>query len=216
MRLSYRLRSLCTITAPPGLRWRILAALDTEDRAAAAIAAVRNQRRRILGWGSMVAAAAVILLFVSIPRRSTDVPTHNAVAPLVDQASIGLRSTGALESSDPAQLGSWLESQMGYHIDVPAISNAVLIGGRVVDLNHVPAAAVIYTMHGKQLTYFAMPTADLLGTTISNDRVRTVSSGGFNVATWTEAGAARAVVAAMDEKEVVAVARECRQKAAGY
>ncbi len=216
MRLSYRLRNLCTITAPPGLRWRILAALDTEDRAAAAIAAVRNQRRRILGWGSMVAAAAVILLFVSIPRRSTDVPTHNAVAPLVDQASIGLRSTGTLESSDPAQLGSWLESQMGYHIDVPAISNAVLIGGRVVNLNHVPAAAVIYTMHGKQLTYFAMPTADLLGTTISNDRVRTVSSGGFNVATWTEAGAARAVVAAMDEKKVVAVARECRQKAAGY
>jgi anti-sigma factor RsiW len=105
---------------------------------------------------------------------------------------------------------------MGYHIDVPAISNAVLIGGRVVDLNHLPAAAVIYTMHGKQLTYFAMPTANLLGTTISNDRVRAVSSGGFNVATWTEAGAARAVVAAMDEKEVVAVARECRQKAAGY
>jgi anti-sigma factor RsiW len=192
-----------------------MAALDAEDRAAAAIAAVRNQRWHILGWGSMVAAAAVILLVVSIPTRSTD-PIQNAVAPLVDQASIGLRSTGALESSDPAQLGSWLESQMGYHIDVPAISNAVLIGGRVVDLNHLPAAAVIYTMHGKQLTYFAMPTANLLGTTISNDRVRAVSSGGFNVATWTEAGAARAVVAAMDEKEVVAVARECRQKAAGY
>jgi len=138
------------------------------------------------------------------------------VAPLVDQASVGHSSTGILASSDPVQLGSWLESQLGYHVDVPAISNAVLMGGRVTALNQAPAAAVMYTMHGKQLTYFAAPTANLLGTTISNTNVRTVSSGRFNVATWSEARGARAVVAAMDEKEVTAVARECRQKAAGY
>ena len=214
MRLSYRLHSLCTPAAPSGLRWRIVVALDAEDRAA--VAAARNPRRRPLTWGFMVAAAAAILLLVTIPMRSTDFATRNAVAPLVDQASIGPWSTESLASSDPVQLGAWLESQIGYHVDVPAISNAVLMGGRVTDLNHAPAAAVIYTMHGKQLTYFAVPTANLLGTTISNARVRTVSSGGFNVATWSEAGAARAVVAAMDEKEVTAVARECRRKAAGY
>ena len=200
--------------APPGLHWRILATLDAEDRATA-ITAAPDYHRRILGWGSLVAAAAIVLLLMSI-LKPTGLPTQNAVAPLVNQASMGLSSTGALASSDPDQLGTWLESQMGYHVDVPAISNAVLLGGKVADLNHVPAAAVMYTMHGKQLTYFAVSTANLLGTTVSNDRVRTVSSGGYNVATWSEAGAARAVVAAMDETEVVAVARECRRKAAGY
>jgi anti-sigma factor RsiW len=163
----------------------------------------------------MVAAAAIILLLMSIPRL-TDLPTRNAVAPLLDQATIGLSSTGALASSDPDQLGTWLESQIGYHIDVPVISNAVLMGGRVADLNHTPTAAVMYTMHGRQLTYFAMPNAIVLGTIISDGGVRSVSSGEFNVATWTESGAARAVVAAMDEKEVVAIANECRRKAAGY
>jgi anti-sigma factor RsiW len=163
----------------------------------------------------MFAAVAAILLVVTIPTRSTDFPTQSAVAPLVTQATMGLSSPDALASSDPEQLSSWLESQMGYPIEVPAIANAILMGARVAELNHTLAAAVMYTIHGRQLTYFAMPRAVLLGNMISGGGVRSVSAGEFNVATWTESGAARAVVAAMDENDVVAVAKECRRKAAG-
>ncbi len=211
MKLSYRLHSLCAITAPAGLRWRVAAALDAEDRAAAK-ASVRG--RWIAPWTAAIAAAAVILLLLgNVASRGRNEPS--SIATLIAHASFDPGSADSFASSDPVELGFWLESQVRYHVDVPTIADAVLLGGHVAELNRVRTAVMTYTLQGRHLTYFAMPSAAVLGTQINTDQVTAVSVGELNVATWTEAGAARAVVSPMDQWEVVAVAKECRRNAIG-
>ena len=188
-----------------------MAALDADDRAAAK---VPLGRRRIALWVSAVAATAVLLLLLgSAASRGRD--ATSSIAALVAHASLDLGSAGSFASSDPVELGSWLESRLGYRVEVPIIARAVLVGGRVTELNRVPTAAIRYTMQGRHLTYFAVPSTATLGTEFETDRVTAVSVGQLNVATWTEAGEARAVVSPMDESEVIAVAKECRRNAIG-
>ncbi|UCD23610.1 MAG: hypothetical protein JSW51_11285 [Gemmatimonadota bacterium] len=211
MRLSYRLSSLSAMAAPARLRWRILAALDAEDRAAPL--ALRGRRHPAL-WATALAAATLVLLLARVPD-SADSDATNAIASLADQAVLDLGGTGSLESSDPAELGSWLATQMGYHVDIPSIEHAVLLGGRVTKLNEAPSVAVLYRMGGERLTYFALPADNGLGSNIPTNGVRSASTAGLNMAMWYEAGGARVIVSAMDEKDVVAVARECKRTAAG-
>lgn len=182
-----------------------MASLDAADRTNA-----RPRRSwRTLAWtGFAVAAAAatVVLAVLGADRGLT--------RPLVQHATVGLAAEKTLVTSDPLQLGTWFYTQLGYSVQIPAISHADLIGGSVVDLRGIPTAAVAYQLHGNQLTYFALETTEESGGLTSED-VNTVSAHGFHVATWTELGSLRAVVAAMDEKEVAAVAEECKRSATG-
>jgi anti-sigma factor RsiW len=116
----------------------------------------------------------------------------------------------AVTNSDPTELGRWLETRTGYPVEVPAISNAQLIGGRIADLHGVPTASATYMIEGKQLTYFELPN-ELRGLLPTDERVHTVSAGEFTIATWTAAGSARALVARIGSRELVAVAQECRR-----
>jgi anti-sigma factor RsiW len=154
---------------------------------------------------------ALILLLFRIP----DVANRDAMASLVDQATLHLDGKGSFASTDPAELESWLEARIGYPISVPAIENAVLVGGRVAELDKVPSAALLYTIGGADLTYFALPASSGIGSDIPPDTIRSVSTGGFNMAVWTEADGPRAVVSAMDKEKVVVVARECKRNATG-
>jgi hypothetical protein len=206
VKLSYRLRSLSAIEAPPNIRAGILAALDAEG--AIAVQPWSANWRALTGWRwMMLAAAAVALLFAgNLARESEDV-----AAPLVDQALVGLSGSGSLISSDAAILARWLEAQVGHPVDVPQIANASLKGARIATMNGVDAVAVSYLMDGKELTYFAMPSAEIMGEAVTNMQVRTTSAGGFNVATWTEQGAARALVAQMNGRRLEVVAKQCKR-----
>jgi anti-sigma factor RsiW len=208
VRVSERLHDLKQWTAPPLLRRRIIAALDAEDRAR--IPTPRQPRRvwPLFGWGALAAAATVAILVVATPGHSPEL-----ARPLVEQAIVGLATDQAMVNSNPARLGDWLQLQVGYDFEIPTISDASLIGGSVANLNGVRTAAVRYELNGEQLTYFAMPTAEVLGSALTNEDVSTVSSDGYHIATWVESGNARALVSALDEKQVTAVAEECRKKA---
>jgi anti-sigma factor RsiW len=204
--VSERLHALRLPAAPPELRRRIIASLDASDQTGA-----RPRRTwQMLAWGGLATAAAAIILTLAIPRAD-----NGLAHPLVQHAIVGLAAEQTLVTSDAQQLGTWFYSQLEYTVQVPAISHATLIGGSVVDLRGVPTAAVAYEMNGRQLTYFASPSTEAFGSPLTGQDVKTVSANGFHVATWTEVGTLRAVVAAMDEEEVAAVAEECKRRATG-
>lgn len=205
MRLSHRLSLLGEQPAPDELRRRILDALDREDRAADGPITAG----RIAGIGGLAVAAALAGLIFTGPRRHTDPDSAitSAVAPA------GLPTLGQIESGDASHIRRWLESQVGYSVEVPDITDARLTGARIVSTDGSAAAAVTYTLHGQPLTYLALPGARVLGRLVSHESVETMSVDGYNVATWTEKGAARAVMAPISRREVAAVARECKRKA---
>ena len=209
VKLSNRLHSLNTIEAPPNLRARILAAFNAEDTIVVPIRYTDHSLLPPLRWVALAAAAVALLFSVNIARSPRSV-----ASPLVDQALVGLSDSGSMTNSDPVALGQWLESRIGRHVEVPQIASASLIGARVATMNGVQAVAVTYWLHGKELTYFAMPSTDVMGAAVMSERVRTTSSRGFTVATWTEQGAARAVVAQMNRWELAAVAKQCKRMGA--
>lgn len=192
--------SAASPVAPPHLETRIREALARES-------ARRGGRRRIgffAGAGATVAAAAVVLALMSVQQGDS------LAQPLAQEARLGLAKAAAMESSDRAALVEWLESAVGYRVEIPAISDAELVGATVAELGDVKSAAVVYEYRGAPLTYFALPAGDVMGRPVPGGGVTTAAVNGYEVALWTEQGAARAVVASMPRQAVLRVAEECR------
>lgn len=205
--LTNRLARLREAVGPPaGLTERVHAAVADEVLAEGA-----HHRARWLaaGGAALLAAAAALLLML---RPGGGVP-QQAVIPLVAEAGRAPGDAAGLTSSEIAELEGWFAAQ-GYVVQVPDISEAYLVGGRIATVDGTRTAAVVYLFRGRPLTYFALPTADVLGSRLRGDRVIAVSVNHYEVALWIERDQARAVVAAIPRAEVVAVASECRNKAA--
>ncbi len=206
MKVSERLTVLERPEAPRQLRRRLLDSLDAEDGAQ-----VWPRRfTSLLTWGAY-ATAVTALIVVATPSRTGP----EFARPLVQHAVIGLDAEQALETADRAALRSWLQSQLGYAVEVPAISKASLLGGSVVHLSGIPTPAVTYNMGGELLTYFALPTAHFPGGTQALHGTSTQSTTrGYHIVTWKEFGEVRAVVGTVDPEDLLAVAEECQRKAA--
>ena len=185
--------------APQHLRESIRTSLREESRRR-----LRGRRLAVAGGGGLIAAGLLfIVLFGS--------PATRVAEPLAKEARIALTTAAiAIESSDPAVVREWLNTHVGFPVDPPSISGAVLTGARVAEWSGAPSAAIVYRYHGKSLTYFARspeePTSRRLGS-----EVVAVSIDGFGVAVWTERGSRRAVAAPMDGRELRAIAEECRR-----
>lgn len=215
MKLSNRVLLLQRQRAPDHLRHRVITALRLEARdpglgspqpTAATNSAFRIPWHRA-AWALLAAAASVILL---VTQRDT--PGLDAVQSAAT-ALVELQTVAEISSTEASHVRSWLEARVGYPVDVPSISDAVLNGGRVLDANGSTLAAITFRLHGKPLTYLAMPTAEVLGHLIEHEYIETMSLDSYNVATWIERGTARVVIAPMPKRHVAAVARECRRKA---
>ncbi len=197
-----RLGRLATVTAPAGLRARIAAALETARPA-------RGRRWAVAGVSAALAAAALGLVVL----RPTSVPPE-ATRPLVVEARVGL-DEAAMASSDLAQIEAWLAERLGYRVVVPDITDATPVGARIATLGgaSIPMAVYVYA-NGMPLSYFALPSGELMGVPVPGRDVLAVSSNGHQVALWTEQGLVRAVVAPMHREALIEIARECQRKAA--
>jgi anti-sigma factor RsiW len=133
--------------------------------------------------------------------------------PLAKEARTTLTTAAVrIESSDRITVRQWLATHIGFPVEFPDISGAVLVGARLVDWRGAPSAAIVYDYHGLPLTYFALPRQGSAGRWVGEGIVA-LSTDGYGVALWTEQGNPRAVAAPMDSREVRAIAEECRRKA---
>ncbi|MFQ6045386.1 MAG: hypothetical protein ACE5PT_03370 [Gemmatimonadales bacterium] len=193
------------VTVPPSLAGRVGTLVERQ--------AIRERRSRTgrrlsflgLGAAGLAAAAALLVLLVGPSDRGSDMARE-----LVAQTQAMLGEATGHTSSDLGETEFWLQSQVQYPVELPAISGAYLVGGRVARMGDTRTAAAVYLLHGKPLAYFALPSPEALGKGVGTDRVEAVSRNGYEVAMWVEPGGARAVVASMPRDHVVGVAEECR------
>lgn len=202
--LGARLRRLGRpVRAPDGLREGTLARLHTDT-------ARRRRRTRWMAGSGTALLAAAATLFVLL--REPPMPQPVA-GPLVEELRAAAPAGDALVSSEITDVERWLAERVGYAVVVPEIAGARLEGGRVARLDGRPVAVAIYAMHGMPLSYFALPSRDIMGRTVRADQPMGASADGYEVAVWTERGQARAIVAQMRRDDVMAIAEECREKA---
>ncbi len=199
--LGERLAHLTRPGAPDALRHRVVVA----------VAAERRVRRRLAGWvASTLAVAAAVAIAIGLRA-----PGDDALAiPFVAQATHALPPANTFRSTQLAQVEDWLQGQMGDEIHVPDISDATILGGRVVDVDGVPGVAAVYDYDGMPLTYFAVSTDEMGGLRMDVESgIQSAAAQGYEVAIWAESGGLRAVAAQMPRAELHAVAKECRDKA---
>lgn len=197
-----RLGRLQEVPARGELRARIAAALDQRP-----LPRPRRRRWAIGGGIAALAAAAALTLLLTRPPMPPDV-----ARPLVAEARIGLDSQ-SLTSPDFAAVERWLEDRLGYTVRLPEISDAALVGGRIATLGGVRIPTAVYLVHGMPVSYFALPSGDVMGAPVKSRDVVAMASNGYHIALWSERGLARAVVAPMPRREVVQIAEECQRKA---
>ena len=153
-------------------------------------------------------AATVMLL--ATPRFSRE---QALAAPLANAARSQLTETTMLETGEIQVAEAWLAREIGYAVVVPDIHDAVLVGARVTDVGDQESAVVVYLSRGMPVTYFALPSGEVMGQRVSNRGIVTGASDGYTVAVWTERGQTRALAAPMSQPELIEMANECRSKA---
>lgn len=199
--LGERLAHLTRPGAPDALRARVVAG----------VAAGRSARPRRAIWvGVILAAAAALAIAVGLRAPGDD----DLAVPFVAQATRALPPANVFRSTQVSQVEEWLQNQIGDEIHVPDISDATILGGRVVDVDGVPGVAAVYEYHGLPLTYFAVSTDEMAGRRMDIEAgIQSAAAQGYEVAIWAESGGLRAVAAPMPRAHLQAVAKECRDKA---
>ena len=153
--------------------------------------------------------AAVVALLATMR-----LPGGNAIAEtLVAAARSQLAKTTMFETGEIRVAEAWLEREIGYPVVVPNIRDAALVGTRVSDIGGQRSAIVVYLARGMPVTYFALPTGDMMGWRIRDPGVISGESDGYQVAMWIEDGQTRAIAAPMSRREVIEMANDCRSKA---
>jgi anti-sigma factor RsiW len=192
-----------------------LAPRELRDRVYAGLAAARvaeaSRRRRSTAWlvaGLVAAAAGWFWFYQSAPSA------EKMAQPFVEEV-LREMPEGMVAEADSRKLARWFAERLGHGVPVLEIPGAELVGGRIAYIGGVRSAALHYRSWGMPLIYFVVPATSLLGKELSEDRVVTFSSRGFEVVLWREPGALHAVAAPLGRSELVAIAEECRRKLRG-
>lgn len=206
-----RLRRIAeTQRAPARLREHLFAELAREQ----------FEGRRSFRWdllaaslgGALVSAAAAAVIWFAAPPSAVQSSPELSSTAWLDVAMNKVTGSASMETDQPASLRSWFESQVNHTVDVPAIPDAELLGGRLAFVGGIRGAAVEYRMHDVPLTYLMVPESyvmDMFADAL--DTLVTGSSQGYRIVMWKQGGATRALVAPMPLEELSQIAEHCRR-----
>jgi anti-sigma factor RsiW len=187
--------------APDSLRAKVREAIAAEP------AALPVRRRGWVGQAMAVAAVAA-LLAIWIGTRT---PSNGTAAAFVEMSLQAAVTEQVMASDVASQLQDWFASN-GHSFDIPDIPEARVTRGRVTTLNGMVAAAVHYDLDGTELTYFMIPSEEILNNHATQDGIASLSSDGYQVALWREGQTSRALVAPITPSRIRAIAAHCRNK----
>jgi len=161
--------------SPPSLRPRIAHALAEVDRS-------RGTRlTRVVRWGIPVAAAAGVLIVVTLwggARRSAQ-PALFAEAVSRHQRELPVEVRGP----DPEMIRTWFRGKLDMPVRPPALqgSRARLIGARLSHLGQRQAAYLVYDIGGTKFSVFVFDPDDPSASDLATARLRHKSVGGRDV-----------------------------------
>lgn len=130
-------------------------------RAQAVIDARRTPRQALAGGGALLVAAAAAFFFFFFFQADMK-PSFREELVAHHLSGFAKERPYDFESSDPAEVGAWLQTQLGYAVDVPVHPGVQLIGARLCKIIDVHTAALMYRveavgMDPPPLTVFIPP-----------------------------------------------------------
>lgn len=192
--------------APVAVRDRLFKAIARARTGTARIPrAIAWHRRLVSGLVAAVLLGGVWLGYVAL--RSHVTPDSDSLSAIVED-HVRAQSGAGLVSDDSLEVTQWLASRLSFAVQVPIFPEARLAGARVF-LTHdrQPGAVIEYEIGDESLSYYVFPTA---GKGLSPPRqIRLVSRLGYRVAGWDDAGLTHALVAALPEPRLLALAQYC-------
>jgi anti-sigma factor RsiW len=132
-------------------------------------------------WATAFAAALLLVVLPSALwiRHSS---REQALAQLVDLHVATLASTNPVDvvSTDRHTVKPWFQGKLPFTFNLPELANSQynLIGGRLVYLDHRPAAQLLYQLHKHELSVFIMQGSD--GAPAPAD----ARENGFSIESW--------------------------------
>ena len=185
------------------------------DQVFADLAAEQFDARRRFRWdllaagfgGALVSAAAALTLWLAAPNPA---PVRDDT-PWFDIALNNVTGEATLETNDPTVLRTWLEARVNHDLDVPAIPNAELKGGRLAYVGGIRGVAIEYTLNHAPLTYMTIPHDVMNMFAAAGDSVVTWSARGQRIVMWSQGGETRALVAPISRNELLEIAEHCRR-----
>jgi anti-sigma factor RsiW len=184
---------------PPGLEDRLLSALRE------AAAPRRPPARRWLREAVLMAAAACVAVTAMVSLQRGSGPSDEVVDAHLRSLQAGHLTD--VTSSDQHTVKPWFQDKIDFAVPVRdfAAEGFALIGGRLDRLSGRPVAALVYRRRQHLLNVFVCPTS-----AGHDDPVRSVSSRGYRVSSWTQGGLQYRIVtdlAAPDADQLVALLR---------
>ena len=161
-------------------------------------------RRLSLGLVATVLLAGTWLGYVAAHKQATQ--TSDVLSSIVED-HVRVRSGNGLASSDSLEVARWLADRLPFAVQIPIFPEARLEGARLLFVNRQSGAAVEYAIGGESLSYYVLPSSG--GGTVVPRQIRVTSRSGYHLATWEDAGLTHALVAALPEPRLLALARYC-------
>lgn len=173
----------------------------------------RIQPRRKLRWtfglAPWLAAFAAVVLFAVLPavlwmRHSS---REHALAELVDLHVATLASPNPVDvaSTDRHTVKPWFQGKLPFAFNLPELVNSEykLLGGRLVYLEHRPAAELVYELRRHQLSVFIVQQG--VGPPLSGAGPVDLRENGFNIESWNQNGLRYVIVSDASSSDVRAL-----------
>jgi anti-sigma factor RsiW len=152
--------------------------------------AQRPTRRRAWLQGLAAAALALLLIAVSTAVLTQRAGRDEAVAEGLDLHVAALASTNPVDvvSTDRHTVKPWFQGKLPFTFNLPELEGSPykLLGGKLVYLEHNPAAQLLFEIRKHQISVFLAQERE--GLVPLSAAVTTTSERGFSVETWREGG----------------------------
>lgn len=190
--------------APPGLRSRVLSALDRAD--AHGEGPVPSLARRIMPYAGLAAAAAAAVIFLG-----TFVQSRASESPIAEDAIRSHEKNLPVEvAGDANHVKTWMEGKVPVPVRPPRLggSSVALVGARIGHLKDRDAAQILYRVGQSNVTVYVfdasgMPMSSAHRRMVDNREVFVDHARGYNVVFYRDQDVGYAFTSDLAEDQIL-------------
>jgi anti-sigma factor RsiW len=156
---------------------------------------VTRPRRASVGWGWMITAGVLAMLFVvglgvTYTERQRAGQEQQVYSELADLHVAALASASPVDvvSSDRHTVKPWFQGKIPFTFDLPELQNSEfsLLGGRITYLGQTPGAHLIYKLRKHEISVFIFQEG--ISPSMRDEHLAVTRKLSFNMETWSQGG----------------------------